>query len=496
VADVIFVLGQHGVDGFDQELCSIGRALEERVSRHLPRALGNRFDVGRHLSCFDLVGAQRDDVVGQISAAMSWVEHRQSLPCPRRDTQRNLCRLAEVLASQQIIEHGMGDLAARCGEYVGATAHTEAGLPIDDRHSKLGAVAEVGRQFADLNLWDLDPADALQGAVDESDLASDLFGLGQMLPVAATTAKSNLAARGLAAPLARLDDLDDLAAGELLLLLDQLKVEHVSNCCSRHKNDSTVVKSADAIAADSQVMNGHPRLHPDQATVRRMSARPIEIVPSVLPADFSRLGEECQALEKAGVDRIQWDVMDGHFVPNLTFGPDVIASCRSQVDIMFEAHLMVERPDDLLDLYLEAGCQMAIVHVETCSHLHRTLGHIREMGAKPAAALNPSTPLDTVANVLDLLDMVLIMTVNPGFGGQAYISTMEPKVRALREMIDASGHDVDIEVDGGISATTISGAAAAGANVLVSGSALYKYEQGLEYGVADLRRLAEAAAAG
>ena len=157
---------------------------------------------------------------------------------------------------------------------------------------------------------------------------------------------------------------------------------------------------------------------------------------------------------------------------------------------------MVERPDDLLDLYLEAGCQMAIVHVETCSHLHRTLGHIREMGAKPAAALNPSTPLDTVANVLDLLDMVLIMTVNPGFGGQAYISTMEPKVRALREMIDASGHDVDIEVDGGISATTISGAAAAGANVLVSGSALYKYEQGLEYGVADLRRLAEAAAAG
>lgn len=227
-----------------------------------------------------------------------------------------------------------------------------------------------------------------------------------------------------------------------------------------------------------------------------MASRPIEIVPSVLPADFSRLGEECMALEKAGVDRIQWDVMDGHFVPNLTFGPDVIAACRSQVDVMFEAHLMVERPDDLLDLYLDAGCQMAIVHVEACDHLHRTLGHIREMGARPAAALNPSTPLDTVAHVLDLLDMVLIMTVNPGFGGQKYISTMEPKVRALKEMIDSSGHDVDIEVDGGISSATIDGAASAGANVLVSGSALFKYEQGLEFAVSDLRRRAEEAAGG
>jgi len=227
-----------------------------------------------------------------------------------------------------------------------------------------------------------------------------------------------------------------------------------------------------------------------------IDARPIEIVPSVLPADFSRLGEECVALEKAGVDRIQWDVMDGNFVPNLTFGPDVIAACRAHVDVMFEAHLMVTNPDELLHTYVEAGCQMAIVHVETTPHLHRTLGRIRDLGCQSAAALNPSTPLDTVAHVLDLLDMVLVMTVNPGFGGQAYIETMEPKVRALKEMIHASGHDVDIEVDGGISASTITGAAAAGANVLVSGSALYKYDQGLEYGVSDLRRLAEEAAAG
>ena len=218
--------------------------------------------------------------------------------------------------------------------------------------------------------------------------------------------------------------------------------------------------------------------------------RPIEIVPSVLPADFSRLGEECVALEAAGVDRIQWDVMDGNFVPNLTFGPDVIAACREHVDVTFEAHLMVANPDELLPNYIEAGCQMAIVHVETTAHLHRTLGNIRELGCRPAAALNPSTSLDSVSSVLDMLDMVLIMTVNPGFGGQAYIPTMESKVADLARLIDEGGFDVDIEVDGGISASTIAGPASAGANVLVSGSALYNYQEGLGFGVQELRKLA------
>ena len=218
--------------------------------------------------------------------------------------------------------------------------------------------------------------------------------------------------------------------------------------------------------------------------------RPIEIVPSVLPADFSRLGEECVALEAAGVDRIQWDVMDGNFVPNLTFGPDVIAACREHVDVMFEAHLMVANPDELLPNYIEAGCQMAIVHVETTAHLHRTLGNIRELGCRPAAALNPSTSLDSVSSVLDMLDMVLIMTVNPGFGGQAYIPTMESKVTDLARLIDEGGFDVDIEVAGGISASTIAGPASAGANVLVSGSALYNYQEGLGFGVQELRKLA------
>ncbi len=225
----------------------------------------------------------------------------------------------------------------------------------------------------------------------------------------------------------------------------------------------------------------------------------IQIVPSVLPADFARLGDECAALEAAGVDRIQWDVMDGVFVPNLTFGPDIIAACRPHAGVMFEAHLMVADPDPMLSAYVDAGCEMLIVHTESVTHLHRTLSQVAELGAQPAVAINPSTPIDAVAHVLDLVDMVLVMTVNPGFGGQAYIATMEPKIAALRQLISASGSagasgaGIDIEVDGGISAETIGGAAAAGANVLVSGSALYRYEQGLAHGVADLRCRAEAA---
>ena len=221
------------------------------------------------------------------------------------------------------------------------------------------------------------------------------------------------------------------------------------------------------------------------------SDRPIEIAPSVLPADFARLGEEVAALEAAGVDRIQWDVMDGRFVPNLTFGPDVIAACRAHASVMFEAHLMVEEPDELASRYVEAGCELLIVHAEACRHLHRTLGRISELGARAAVALNPSTPPSAVAHVLDLVDLVLVMTVNPGFGGQAYIATMEPKIAEVRRLVLDGGHDVDVEVDGGIGPTTIQAAAAAGANVLVAGSALYRDPEGLAHAVAELRDLAE-----
>ncbi len=222
---------------------------------------------------------------------------------------------------------------------------------------------------------------------------------------------------------------------------------------------------------------------------------PVLIAPSVLPADFSKLGEACIALEEAGVDLIQWDVMDGRFVPNLTFGPDVIAACRPHVSVPFEAHLMVEQPDQLAARYVEAGCSRLIVHAEACRHLHRTLGAIRELGATAAVALNPATPADAVAHVLDLVDLVLVMTVNPGFGGQAYIATMEPKIAEVRAMVDASGHDVHVEVDGGIGPATITGAAAAGANVLVAGSSLFRDPAGLGHAVAELRALAVAARA-
>lgn len=225
---------------------------------------------------------------------------------------------------------------------------------------------------------------------------------------------------------------------------------------------------------------------------------PIQISPSVLPADFSRLGEEVKALEDAGVDLIQWDVMDGQFVPNLTFGPDVIASARRHTSLPFEAHLMVLTPDVMAQRYVEAGCSRLIVHAEACTHLHRTCENIRSMGAAAAVALNPHTPASTVAHVLDLVDMVLVMTVNPGFGGQAYIPTMEAKIREVRGMINARGlaDSVNVEVDGGIGPSTIAGAAAAGANVLIAGSALYRDPKGLRHAVDDLRARATAAFAG
>jgi ribulose-phosphate 3-epimerase len=220
------------------------------------------------------------------------------------------------------------------------------------------------------------------------------------------------------------------------------------------------------------------------------SHRSIEIAPSVLPADFAHLGDACIELEKAGVDRIQWDVMDGNFVPNLSFGADVVAANRSLVQVPFEAHLMVHEPTWILDAMVEAGCGLLIVHDEACLHLHRTLGRIHELGVKAAVALNPATPVENVANVLDMVQMVLVMTVNPGFGGQSYIASMETKIAQLRRLVLERDLDVDIEVDGGISPSTVAGAAGAGANVLVAGSALFRDPEGLGHATSELRRLA------
>jgi len=223
-----------------------------------------------------------------------------------------------------------------------------------------------------------------------------------------------------------------------------------------------------------------------------MSHPPL-IVPSVLPADFSRLGEEVAELCEAGVDRIQWDVMDGVFVPNLTMGPDVIAAVRPHSTVGFEAHLMVVDPDELLGRYVDAGCELVIVHAEATTHLHRTLARIRELGARSGVALNPHTPASTVAHVLEETDLILAMTVNPGFGGQAYIPAVEAKVAQLRSMIDASGLPIELEVDGGITDRTIAGAAAAGADVFISGSWMFGYPEGKASAITRLRDLAAGA---
>ncbi|MGH9136238.1 MAG: ribulose-phosphate 3-epimerase [Acidimicrobiales bacterium] len=222
---------------------------------------------------------------------------------------------------------------------------------------------------------------------------------------------------------------------------------------------------------------------------------PIQIVPSVLPADFARLGDDIVALEKAGADLIQWDVMDGQFVPNLTFGPDVIASVRGLVAVPFEAHLMVRTPDAMAAQYVEAGCSRLIVHAEACPHLHRTLANIGELGAAAGVAINPATPVSAIAHVLDLVDLVLVMTVNPGFGGQHYIATMEPKIAEVRDLLSSVGRSetTSIEVDGGISTETAPGAVAAGASILVAGSALFGHDDGLEAAVSELRDVATAA---
>jgi ribulose-phosphate 3-epimerase len=213
-----------------------------------------------------------------------------------------------------------------------------------------------------------------------------------------------------------------------------------------------------------------------------------EIVASVLGADYSILGEEVAELERAGVDRIQWDIMDGRFVPNLTFGADVVAACRPRATVPFEAHLMVENPDPWLEPFAEAGCEAVLVHQEACRHLHRTLTRTRSLGIRSGVALNPATPLESVRHVLDQVDVLLVMTVNPGFGGQLYLQTMEAKITEARQLIAESGLQVTIEVDGGISPATARRAREAGAEWLVAGSAILAHPEGKKAAVTELRR--------
>lgn len=200
----------------------------------------------------------------------------------------------------------------------------------------------------------------------------------------------------------------------------------------------------------------------------------VKLAPSILAADFGNLLSDVKKVEKAGVEYLHIDIMDGHFVPNISFGPVVMNALKGKTDLVFDVHLMIENPDMFMDEFVNAGADIIVVHQETCKHLHRTIQNIKSRGVKAGVSLNPATPLNVLEDILEELDMVLIMSVNPGFGGQSFIESSVGKIERLKKMIDDRGLDIDIQVDGGVKASNIRKVVKAGANVIVAGSAIFK----------------------
>ncbi len=213
----------------------------------------------------------------------------------------------------------------------------------------------------------------------------------------------------------------------------------------------------------------------------------IQISPSILSADFTRLAEEVRAVERAGADRIHIDVMDGRFVPNISMGPFIVEAINSLTDLPLEAHLMIEEPDRYVGVFMDAGADVIIVHQENTPHLHRVVQSVRERGIQAGVALNPATPAHVLDEIIDELDLVLVMSVNPGFSGQRFIDSVLPKIRQVRGTITDRGLECDLEVDGGVNADTAPGAVSAGVNILVAATAVFKHPDGVADGIRMLR---------